>query len=73
MKSGDIVYNSDVMPESRGELEEFLCDCITNVLGLSDTDRMSNGYIADTLFDILDILVVTDEQKEKLQEFLKGG
>ena len=72
MKAGDIVYDSDAIPESRGELEEFLCDCITEVLGSSfETDRMSNGYIADTLFNILDILVITTEQKEKLKTFLK--
>lgn len=69
--AGDIVYEHDAIADvSRGELREILCDALEAVLGPETTTRLSNGQVADTLFRCLDLLVVTDEQKAKLKQFL---
>lgn len=69
--AGDIVYEHDAIADvSRGELREILCDALEAVLGPETTTRLSNGQVADTLFRCLDLLVITDEQKAKLKQFL---
>lgn len=69
MKAGDIVYESR-MPETRGELIEFLCDAIEEILGVCDSDRSSNGQVADTLFRFLDMVVVSEVQVAALRAFI---
>jgi hypothetical protein len=71
MKAGDEVYDHEPYPETRGELVEFLCDAIEQALGPEDTDRLTNGQVADTLFRFLDLAVVTEEQRAALRAFLK--
>lgn len=71
MLAGDIVYNHSVIADTeRGELEEILCDALEEVLGPEETTRLSNGQVVDTLFRCLDLLVVTDEQQARLNNFL---
>lgn len=72
MKSGDIVYDSDSFPETRGELVEFLCDAIEAALGPNESDRMSNGQVADTLLRFLDMAVTTEVQIAALRDFLSA-
>jgi hypothetical protein len=72
MKAGDLVCESASFPETRGELIDFLCEVIEAVLGVDNTDRLdSNGHVADTLLRFLDITVTTDEQINRLKEFLE--
>lgn len=71
MKAGDIVYDFDLLPDTREALEEFLCDAIQAALGAEATGRLSNGQVADTLFYFLDVAVQTDKQKADLELFLQ--
>ena len=71
MKAGDIVYDADI-PEVRGAMVAFLCDAIEVALGVEETDRCSNGQVADTLLRFLDLAVVSDEQVGRLRGFLAG-
>ena len=72
MKAGDVVYEHESFPKTRGELVEFLCDGIEAALGPDETDRISNGQVADTLLRFLDVAVTTDAQKAALRAFLNG-
>lgn len=71
--AGDIIYEHEALNDTvRGELEEFLCEAVYAVLGPDSSTRLSNGLVADTLFQCLDLLVTTDEHKAKLVEFLNS-
>jgi hypothetical protein len=70
MKAGDLAYESASLPGSRGELVEWLCDAIEAALGPDDTDRLSNGPVADALLRCLDLAVQTETQMAALQAFL---
>lgn len=68
---GDIVYDSNSLPATRGELVAFLCDAIEVVAGPSlKTTRLSNGHVADTLLICLDMIVTTEPQRVALREWL---
>jgi hypothetical protein len=70
MKASDIIYNSSAFPNTRGELIEFLCNCIENSCDPEPSDRLSNGFVTDTLLSCADRLIITDNQLTKLREFL---
>ena len=70
MTAGDIVYQHNKFPKTRNELTEFLCDALEASLGPDNTDRQSNGHLADTLLRFLDLAVVTKKQKTALDKFL---
>lgn len=71
MKAGDLVYQHSSYPKTRGELVEFLCDAIEAALKPDNTNRQSEGPVADTLLRFLDVAVITRNQRLRLQLFLE--
>jgi hypothetical protein len=68
MKAGDEIYDGD-LPDERGELEQFLAGALLAVFEDYQTERFSNGDVADALFLALDLLVTTEEQRERMREY----
>ena len=65
---GDYVYDSDALPETRGEIREMLADIILTLVPQSD--RMSSGGVGDALFAALDLIPDTPENRAVIDGIL---
>lgn len=74
--ASELILNSpafrEVARHHDGSDEELLCDALNFVLGVEEPVRVYHGLLAGTLLRALDLLLTTQEQKLKLEQWLQA-